>query len=168
MVRKNTKDRCTGHCCRNLTIPISPEELLASYQRWHGEGKVQVFKSTNTKDTGPVYVDIHLLAPMLEYLGKSTKPYKTVNPTDEQLLGTEPERHRYRCKMLDREGNCSIYEIRPAMCRDYPYAGDCLYAQCTWKARKQKKETAAQTKARKRRLVIDSEGGLVSKKKKPS
>lgn len=104
----------------------------------------------------PIYTDIHLIAPMVVYLGPDAKMPKQVNPTDEALLG-KPEipGHRYRCKHFDAKAKgCTIYGIRPAMCRDYP--GDdwpkvavekratCNYANCTWKARKVKRETAAQ------------------------
>ena len=51
------------------------------------------------------------------------------------------EGYRYRCKHWDPEtGDCTIYDIRPQMCRDYPGAHGCNYAACTWHSRRQEKK----------------------------
>ena len=97
--------------------------------------------------------DIHLIAPMLVYLGYMPNPAKSVNLSDEELLGEpEPKAHFYRCKHFDPKARvCSIYEIRPVMCREYPYGSACNYDACTWIERKEKRET---TKERCERLRV--------------
>ena len=153
------KDRCTGHCCEKFSLDLSPEELAAGYQRWLGRQTEPL--TMNQNEPTRLYQDIHLIAPMVTYLGHLDKHPPRVNPTDAELLGQPPERlHYYRCKHLDpKTRDCTIYEIRPAMCRTYPDAGACDYAACTWKSRKAKKETEAETLRRRNKLV--------SKKDKP-
>lgn len=153
-----TTDRCTGHCCQNFYMPLSPDELERGYRRWSTDGGTQI--QMNGKRDSPIYRDIHLIAPMVVYLGPDAKMSRCVNPTDETLLG-KPElpSHRYRCKHFDPKAKvCTIYDIRPAMCRDYPgedwpnasieKRATCNYAGCTWKARKAKRETKAQLRDR--------------------
>jgi Fe-S-cluster containining protein len=42
------------------------------------------------------------------------------------------EGYMYTCKHFDEEtNNCTNYENRPRMCRDYPYGGVCSYEGCT-------------------------------------
>lgn len=114
----------------------------------------------------PIFTDIHLIAPMVVYLGPDASLPKQVNPTDEAVLG-KPEipGHRYRCKHFDPKAKvCTIYDIRPAMCRDYPGKDDatCNYAGCTWKARKAKRETAVQRRDRLEALQPVEKAGNVS------
>jgi Fe-S-cluster containining protein len=108
-------------------------------------------------EAGPVYQDIHLIAPMVYYLGYTTDHPLQVNPTDAELLGNPRERlHYYGCKNLDpATGDCTIYEIRPYMCRSYPNSGVCNYAKCTWRERKAKRETPAQRRKRKAALTTE-------------
>lgn len=41
--------------------------------------------------------------------------------------------HSYTCKYFDGH-NCTAYEERPAMCRDYPYGKQCTFEGCTLKS----------------------------------
>ncbi len=42
---------------------------------------------------------------------------------------------RFTCRHLVRDsGDCSVYDTRPRMCRDYPYGGTCQYPGCTLKS----------------------------------
>lgn len=144
-----TTDRCTGHCCQNFFLPLSPDELDRAYRRWLAGG-TQL--SMSGAATLPIFNDIYLIAPMVIYLGPDAKTPKRVNPTDEALLGKPAlPGHRYRCKHFDAKAKvCSIYDIRPVMCRDYPgkEGSTCNYAGCTWTARKAKRETVAQRRDR--------------------
>ena len=38
----------------------------------------------------------------------------------------------FTCKHLQNNGDCAIYQTRPAMCRDYPYGRPCEWDECTW------------------------------------
>lgn len=156
MTAKETINRCTGHCCRSFHLPFSPKELHEAYERWRAslDGH-PIYKNQEPKDKR-IYSDIWLLAPMAEHLGKSKKCPPRVNPRDSELLGEESEGHWYRCKHFDtKEKKCTIYEIRPRMCRDYPYGKPCNYAGCTWKKVKAKKETRAERAARKKKLLAE-------------
>jgi Fe-S-cluster containining protein len=78
--------------------------------------------------------DIELIYPMVKHLGFIEQPMQGVNPAPP---GTASHGNYYSCKHFDRESrNCTIYEIRPGMCRDYPYRSTCNYAACTWHERK--------------------------------
>ena len=154
--------RCSGHCRRKFTLPMSPEEIEQHYRNWckwnrqnlHlrmymslptalAEAIEQVKQSPKPETMWPD--EIQFIYPMLKYLGKS-KPAKDevvhLNPT---MLATK--HHFYTCKHLDDEsGNCTMYEHRPRMCRDYPYmAGStmrdagCNYSKCTWKGERRRK-----------------------------
>lgn len=37
----------------------------------------------------------------------------------------------WTCSNFDGQ-NCTAYEARPSMCRDYPYGRPCEHADCTW------------------------------------
>lgn len=145
--------RCTGHCCTALYLPFSPEQLRDSYERWRWSG-TPLYKGGLTPESTSIYTDIYLVAPMLTYLGFLKKtPLKSVNPTDDELLGKSVGGHYYSCKHFDHKKKiCTIYEIRPQMCQGYPYGRKCNYAGCTWKSHKAKKETRAELDKRLRDL----------------
>lgn len=115
-------DRCTGHCCQNFSLSWSPEELRDAYRRWQDD----------LNDLAPIPIDIHLIYPMVFYLGDDAPGVEHIN---------EPvfSGYRYRCKHWDpATRDCTIYEIRPQMCRDYPGEAGCNYAACTWQSSRQK------------------------------
>ena len=147
--------RCTGHCCEVLTIPMSPDELQTAYHRWHtGAGNTTPVSMNATEVTKTINSQIYLIAPMLKYLGFMRPPVKSVNKSD----GRERAHHYYTCKHFDKKARqCSIYEMRPQMCREYPYGSTCNYAACTWTKRKAKKETPVQRKNRLK--VLNNPGG---------
>lgn len=105
-------DRCTGHCCRRFALPLSPEELKKHYDDWRSQ----------SKET-PHVQDIWLIAPMAKYVGFL---YKSPNG-DKLSKGA----YYYSCKHLGENGDCTIYEMRPKMCADYPYGDKCEYVDCT-------------------------------------
>lgn len=67
----------------------------------------------------PIGADIHLIASMAR-----------LNSIETSADGRKD--YRYRCVHLQEDGNCGIYEIRPTMCRDYPYDKGCTFDGCTW------------------------------------
>lgn len=111
-------DRCTGHCCQRFTLPLSPDEIRENYDAWRAQ------KSEDSNKRVPLE-DIWLLAPMVRYLG--------FLHSDSNGDPSPEGRHWYRCVHL-QDGNCSIYEHRPRMCREYPYGKACKYHGCTWDA----------------------------------
>jgi len=94
----------TSQCCRDFTLPHSPQHLL-SLLKAHRRGE----KAPN---------DIERVYDMLIYLGQ----YKT----EECGHG-----HHYTCRHLDADtGVCGIYEERPEVCRLFPGDNECQYATC--------------------------------------
>jgi Fe-S-cluster containining protein len=138
-VQAKPESRCTGHCCRMFFLPYSPDQLREEYQRWlRTDGDAVIHKGhIGYGQAKPLLAEIHLIYPMVIHLSESYPDgYAMVNPRD-----VDPEEvsagHFYTCKHLDRTtDNCTIYEDRPGMCRDYPYRGSCNYAECTWTERK--------------------------------
>lgn len=45
--------------------------------------------------------------------------------------------HFYTCRHLDAAtGDCTDYDNRPRLCREYPYGVDCEKRDCTWTSAK--------------------------------
>jgi len=103
----NRKKRLkTALCCRCFIIENSPKELRRLYDTW----------KTSLNDplevTG-LFDDISVLYPMLKYIG--------LHKQDADGKPTIKSYHHYTCKHLDREkGICTIYDIRPELCRAFP------------------------------------------------
>ena len=92
------------------------------------------------KGSGSIYKDIHLITPMVIYLGFTDKKPRQIVKSKKPSIN-----HRYRCKHFDAKAKvCTIYEIRPAMCRDYPGKTGCNFAGCTWKSARRKPLTKKQ------------------------
>jgi Fe-S-cluster containining protein len=166
------KARCLGHCCEAFTLPMPPDEIWAAYYRWlrMHTGRVSETRELRRSDHEPdglvsarkgLITDIHLIAPMVVYLGYGPVPWKKVVPDDEELLGGKRRKfHIYTCKHFDKKKReCTIYEFRPMMCRDYPYGKGCNYAACTWKHHKRPavdlKKKRAELKAEKKQQAGD-------------
>ena len=167
MTRKPATDegRCTGHCCEMFTLPFSPEELMLSYRAWQRGRNVEPLRmSGSAQQNGAdlfeayarVLVDIHLIAPMVIHLGLFSEPQiEPCHMPDALLLNDnkfEKPLHFYTCKHHDpKTGDCTIYDIRPAVCRDYPYGRKCNYRACTWTDHK---ETVERPRDRQKRLRV--------------
>lgn len=155
--RPRVLDRCTGDCCRSFTFPVGPEELKDLYEQWAD------IQQGDSIDMGLVpqkvrrlIQDIHLIYPMVKYLGRREMP-NHFNPSDEFLqTGKTPKEHIYTCKHFDGR-NCTIYDIRPRMCRRYPYNSDCNYEGCTWGEKRAKRQTKKQIEERRKNLPIYGE-----------
>ena len=95
-------DRCTGRCCRDFIIRRSPKEL-----RRDADEATPRWKAEYTKIADMV---VHLRA-----------------------TGRFGDEHHYTCKHFDSEtNNCTDYENRPEMCRNYPYGDPCGFEECEW------------------------------------
>lgn len=128
-----------------FTLPLSPDELWASFRTAQkGKDSTPLDMSHPKRPNHSLYNDIEVIAPMVIYLGYKKYPVQLVRPPE------KPEKvHLYTCKHLGaKTNNCTIYEHRPLMCRDYPYRSFCNYNACTWTSRKQKPETKKEKAAR--------------------
>lgn len=121
--------RCSGHCCRDFTLPFSPEEV-----------RMKSLRAQLAPTDSPVgwKRDIAMIADMLIFLRVDKNEHHMRAPWRELL-------YHYTCKNFDpATNNCTAYDTRPAMCRDYPYRltrhdkgykpraeGQCNYRDCT-------------------------------------
>jgi Fe-S-cluster containining protein len=91
-----------GYCCQDVRLAEPPELLEKAYRFW-----------LRSPSIDPRFSEIYLIYPMLEF---------KFEEKDADLA------YHYRCKHFthDSEGipACSIYDIRPRMCRDFPYYED--------------------------------------------
>ncbi len=118
-VTRTETERCTGHCCEDFTLPIPPMQVdfenkkLAMGKRprfgiegdWAKVGAMLIFKRLDKQ-----------------------QPAGWKVPRGEKTSYA----FHYTCKHYDREKReCSVYEERPQMCRDYPNVEPCKYKKCT-------------------------------------
>lgn len=105
--------RCTGHCCERFTIPgESYESLRDIYTQWQTAG------------CPPTANSIDILFTMLKKVG--------ISDVRNNGLRLEAPVQWYTCKHYDRARHlCTIYDVRPLMCRAYPNGEPCTYAGCT-------------------------------------
>lgn len=151
------KGRCTGACCERFFLPLAPDDLLAGFVAWKRDKDAAPIRMSDARPKlgrydgpiGKLYPeDIWLLYPMLIPLEPASeeKAPKAIFPEDKNLHG---DGWFYTCKHFDTlRGNCTIYDHRPAMCREYPDGSTCNYAACTW--------------GEKRRLKPETMSGLVT------
>ena len=94
-----------GHCCQDVRLAESPETLETAYTYWIKSPKID-----------PKFSEIYLIYPMLTFKFENE---------DEDLP------YHYLCKHFTHDDQglpaCSIYSIRPSMCRDFPYYDDVKY-----------------------------------------
>lgn len=94
--------RCTGHCCRDITINVTPGQLAERVHRADEHGD-----------------QARLISSVLVY-----------DRTFEWQDGTLG--YLYQCRELLPSGDCAIYDRRPQMCRDYASDGQrCNRDGCT-------------------------------------
>ena len=88
---------CKSECCKRFTLPESYTTLKKAYNKW---------RKSETDESQ--FEDIDLIFPMLLPLDEG----KVQKAADYSKFYT------YKCKHLV-EGKCSIYTIRPKMCRGF-------------------------------------------------
>lgn len=103
---------CSGHCCQNITIKgLSKDDLRAAYLAWLNDATTFM----SSQGVMPVMQDIFILYPMLFPVGMDADG-----------------KHVFSCKHFDEKTRlCTIYEIRPTMCRRYPNNNPCRIGGCT-------------------------------------
>jgi Fe-S-cluster containining protein len=95
------RPRCIGHCCRGFSLEFPHATVKSEYQRWQ-----------ENPASATLIPDIAVIAEMLIPLGVFRK------------------QELFTCKHLSKAGNCTIYETRPKMCRDFPGPDPCKYRNC--------------------------------------
>jgi len=99
---KKTQCKKCGQCCCDVQVRVSPMRLKEAYDAWMNR---KPFKAMR---------DIHLLYPMLTF------KYETRPISDD---GKRRRLYHYHCKFYDPVRKCTIYDIRPWMCKGFPYYG---------------------------------------------
>ena len=95
------RPRCTGHCCRGFSLEHPHSVVKEEFARWQADPASAT------------------LIPNIDFIADMLVP-----------LGTFRGQELFTCKHLSKEGNCTAYEQRPKMCRDFPGPNPCAYRNC--------------------------------------
>ncbi len=125
--------RCSGHCCKTFSLPISPDQIK-TYKRFVAAGKKRFLfdDGRRAKHYTPVdeiakIIDMVIFKRVSQY-DSATK--KSVNKHN-NVGRKHPRIYEYTCKNWDQAtGNCMDYENRPEMCRNHG-VNSCGYTLCT-------------------------------------
>ena len=125
--------RCTGHCCSGFTLPY-PHTYFIEAAWFALEYEVlplivsharQAHDIAHAHNKHRIIVDGVFIAHMIVPVQAEEARTKYINPIQADL-------HFFKCRHL-KNGNCSVYEQRPNMCRNFPYGSPCPFKGCTWK-----------------------------------
>jgi Fe-S-cluster containining protein len=115
--------RCTGHCCKDFTLPLSPLELN------HQAARARLRKSRWNPEEILKVADMVIFLRTDNVAPQRPRGQRKVRGTKDQY---KTATHHYTCRHHDTAtGNCMNYENRPAMCSGYPYGRVCQYKACT-------------------------------------
>ncbi len=123
-------DRCEGHCCRAFFLAQTPAVLRA------------LADDASPIDAAELRQIADMIVPIREVWGGDPSPmddrfhtYESFNAIGKRDMGHPPIGALYTCRNFDeRSGQCTSYETRPGMCRDFPYTHRCPFRGCTWSA----------------------------------
>jgi Fe-S-cluster containining protein len=111
-------NRCSGDCCKRFYLPFSPDQLKTMAETGdHPHNKEEIV-----------------------FVADMVIPIEAAKDAKEGVDGGPPPQtgHYYTCRHHDAAtGNCTTYETRPRVCRDFPFYGAgyrnrCRYKTCTW------------------------------------
>lgn len=135
-------DRCMGQCCEDVTLKISPEELELSYHLWlrqredRGHDDIKMSEDSKILDrlSHNIFKDIYLVYLMLIFSHKDNNHPEFSKDHPASKLDKENIYYHYKCKHYDKKNRkCTIYEVRPWMCRSYPNGKPCYNKGCQWR-----------------------------------
>jgi Fe-S-cluster containining protein len=114
---------CSGKCCAVFNYPTTPDKL-----RLRSEGREGFWPDQD-----------RFLADMLVSLTPDEAEERALRfeitpPSGFNLASWAEQGLLYTCRHWDEESRlCTVYEDRPQMCREYPYAGRCQHdCDCTF------------------------------------
>ena len=120
MATKSKCKRC-GQCCERLGIGYSPDELRKAFLKWKYDDKPEELKAHKVEHAQGMH-EIYLLYPMLRFISKAKKTRSLIMPW-----------YYYSCKHFARDkkgkGVCTIHDIKPDMCADFPYYRTCYHVR---------------------------------------
>lgn len=119
-------DRCTGKCCEMFHLPHSPLRIKAHARAiTNKSGTAYVYENGKRTRVNQLQ-DGEMITSMVEFI--ESMPKDADKPDGDMI-------YWYSCKNWDaKSGDCTVYETRPRMCRQYPYGKACAYDGCTWKS----------------------------------
>lgn len=130
--------RCTGHCCKDFSLPFSPMELKHQAELAK-RGKGRFFPE-----------EILKVADMVVFLFQNWSNSQDGRGLKKGRGSKSPfngPQYHYTCRHFDRAtGNCMNYENRPLMCQNFPYGRDCRYRGCTRRCEQEVAEKAIEEK----------------------
>lgn len=121
-------ERCTGHCCRAFTLNLSPDEIVRALWALLTSDD-NAFYDDEGELRHVTWRDFEQIALMVVPLGRLMVP-----PGVTWFPQGEPPFWFYTCRNLLPSGDCGVYETRPSMCSQFPYADRghvCPYDACT-------------------------------------
>jgi Fe-S-cluster containining protein len=130
---KKGGDRCSGHCCKCVTIRMSPEDLRVAAEDAKKKGlkteELQLYEILIPLGDFPSN-------PLMKLWGESwsEKALKMGTTAEHRVRAkknTGYQQHFYTCRHIQMNGDCGIYETRPQMCRTYPNGKLCDFEECT-------------------------------------
>jgi len=143
------KSRCTGDCCKAFYLSVPYDAMWRSRQAQVRHEKYNVPLPENYVE----YEDNAVILSMVKYLGE----FK-INPVSGHEYAGPTS--LYTCKNLAKNGDCKIYETRPAMCREFPDGKPCPYPGCTWRKEDQDAQFAQEQQEREKALDQEREKWL--------
>lgn len=103
---------CKGDCCIAFRVPFTLQQLA--------NGDV------GEKDAEEAMVMADMLVPLT--VGEANARQLRLIEGELTPFSIADEGHLFMCRHWDEETRlCTIYEDRPAMCRDFPYGESCRY-----------------------------------------
>jgi Fe-S-cluster containining protein len=147
-----------GHCCEDIGLYISPEEMKLTYERWvkglNNSPSIKMSENSGNKSERN-YGEIYLLYPMLIF---TKQDYTHPEKPKEKKVGKV---YHYTCVHYDKKKReCGIYDIRPYMCRSYPNNKFCNNPKCQWR-----KQVVGREKWAKEQKVLSKKGKPINKAK---
>ena len=127
--------RCSGQCCKKFCLPFSPMQA-EHFKRQLAIGKdVVTFEGEyGVARYGVDGQDIDTIVDMIQFIRMDYQSSQDGHARGQSAKRTRRKRYEriyhYTCKHFDGK-NCTIYEARPQMCRDFPNGTTCTYRGCT-------------------------------------
>lgn len=119
--------RCTGSCCRCFVLSTPMQRLYTG-----AENDQAKREGRPTNPWAPRIYDAEFVADMLIYLGRGATP--PVALAARAPLDGQPHEW-FTCRHLSPAGDCTAYESRPKLCRDYGVQHVCEHNNCTGPSR---------------------------------
>ena len=113
-------DRCTGHCCRSFRLDTDRVAMVDGVATWVGARAMDAEDAFVLDMLVPVEIAPCPSHPDLAVWGTPLDPDKTYAVAQ-----------FWSCRHFDGS-NCTVYEQRPGMCRNYPGRRGCDFKNCTW------------------------------------